>query len=506
MKAATSLPDLHVDKASNVPLFRQLYGTIKDGILGGQIRPGAQLPPSRTLAATLGLSRQTVVNAYAQLLAEGYFTCTVGKGSFVSENLPVRADRARKRELRPAAEPEPPRLSDRARALLGPQTALAVQLGAARAFRTGMPALEAFPFDVWTRLNARHWRRPTEPLGYGDPSGFAPLRELLATHLQVSRGMRCAPEQIIVTTGAQQALSLVAMLLANGGDKVWMESPGYQGAATAFQSAGLVCCPVAVDSEGLSVEQGAAQYPGAKLAYVTPSHQYPLGVTMSLERRMALVAWATQHKAWIVEDDYDSEYRYAGPVLASLQSLDRSGSVLYIGTLSKILFPGLRLGYLVVPPALVDAFRRGKAAMDRSTAMMPQVVLADFMAAGHFHRHIKRTHALYDERRAVLVEALQRELGDRVPIGPSNAGLQLALAFRGAANDQTDDQAFVLRAAERGVEVRALSSFYLDHSAVQARASGLLLGYSCVPPVGIRQGVAVLAELLRKPVLRRAPK
>lgn len=491
MKLAAPLPELLLDKASNVPLFRQLYGAIKDAILGGQIQPGAQLPPSRSLATTLGVSRQTVVNAYAQLLAEGYFTCTVGKGSFVSLRLPLRQAPARKREPQAAVAPAAPRLSDRARAFVDTRGALAEQWGAARAFRTGMPALEVFPFDVWTRLNARRWRRPVLPLGYGDPSGFAPLRELLATHLQVSRGMRCAPEQIIVTTGAQQALSLVAMMLANVGDTVWVESPGYRGAAAAFEAAGLATCPVGVDGEGLSVEQGVAQYPGAKLAYVTPSHQYPLGVTMSLERRMALIAWATQHKAWIVEDDYDSEYRYAGPVLASLQSLDRSGSVLYIGTLSKILFPGLRLGYLVVPPNLVDAFRRGKAAMDRCTAQMPQVVLADFIAGGHFHRHIKRTHALYDERRAVLVEALQRALGQQVAIGPSNAGLQLALAFQSTM----DDQAFADRAAAKGIEVRALSTFYLDH-ATQARASGLLLGYSCVAPADIRKGVATLRGLL----------
>ena len=206
---------------------------------------------------------------------------------------------------------------------------------------------------------------------------------------------------------------------------------------------------------------------------------------------MALIAWAARHKAWIVEDDYDSEYRYAGPVLASLQSLDRSGSVLYIGTLSKILFPGLRLGYLVVPPALVDAFRRGKAAMDRSTAMMPQVVLADFIAGGHFHRHIKRTHALYDERRSVLVDALQRTLGQHIAIGPANAGLQLAVAFR----NTVDDQVFAERAGAKGIEVRALSTFYLDH-ATQVRASGLLLGYSCVAPADIRRGVGVLGGLL----------
>jgi GntR family transcriptional regulator/MocR family aminotransferase len=487
MKLVAPLPQLQMDRASDVPLFRQLYGAIKDAILGGQIRPGVQLPPTRALAASLGVSRQTVVNAYAQLLAEGYFSCTVGRGSFVSERLPMRVERARKRES-PQALPDPPRLSTRAHLIIGSRMALTEQVGASRAFRGGMPALEAFPFDVWNRLNARRWRRPGLPLGYGDACGFAPLRELLATHLQVSRGMHCAPEQIIVTTGAQQALSLVALMLANAGDKVWVESPGYRGSAAAFHAAGLVTCPVAVDDEGLCVEQGVAQFPGAKLAYVTPSHQYPLGVTLTLERRMALIAWATQHKAWIVEDDYDSEYSYNGPVLASLQSLDRSGSVLYIGTLSKILFPGLRLGYLVVPTALVDAFSRGKAVMDRSTALMPQVVLADFIAGGHFHRHIKRTHALYDERRCILVESLQRQLGQQVAIGPANAGLQLAVAFQ----TPTDDQAFAERAAAKGVEVRALSSFYLDH-ARQARASGLLLGYACVPPVHIRRGVAVLA-------------
>ena len=494
MAKPMNLPPMRLDRLSAEPMFRQLYGEVKSAILSGALTPGMQLPPSRTLAAHLGVSRQTVVNAYEQLIAEGYFSCTVGRGSFVSD-MPVR-DRHRRGA-------EPPRrdaavvgrpLSTRGLAFVDPRIRMGGQAGPPRAFRTGTPALELFPFDLWARLEARRWRRPPVPLGYADPSGYPPLRELLAVHLRVTRGVRCEPAQVIVTSGSQQSMHLVAQLLLNPGDKAWVENPGYRGALAALRTSGVEAVPVAVDSEGLRVGDGVAVAPRARLACVTPSHQYPLGATMSLSRRLALLDWAEREQAWILEDDYDSEYRYEGPVLASLQSLDRAGSVLYIGTLSKSLFPGLRLGYLVVPPALVDAFGAGKAAIDRMSPVMPQVVLADFIAGGHFGRQVRRTREVYGERRQVLLDELAHQLGGQVLPGPSQAGLQLAVAFR----PPVDDQAFALAAARAGVEVRALSSFYADADTASPppRASGLLLGFSCVAPKDIRPGVAALGRLL----------
>jgi len=494
MSTPTNLPPLQLDKTSGEALFTQLYGAIKTAILQGAMAPGMQLPPSRTLARHLGVSRQTVVNAYEQLTAEGYLDCCVGRGSFVSEGLPPRRPRTAHRQPDPAIGIRP--LSSRGRLFIEPALRMGTQDGPPKAFRSGMAALEAFPFDTWARLEARCWRKPHAPLGYSDPAGFMPLRELLSAHLRVTRGIRCDPEQVIITSGAQQAVHLTGQLLLNPGDKVWVENPGYRGARLALRAAGAELVPVPVDADGLRVEDGLAAAPRARLAYVTPSHQYPLGVTMGLPRRLALLDWAERHQAWIIEDDYDSEYRYTGPMLASLQSLDRAGSVLYIGTLSKSLFPGLRLGYLVVPPALVDAFRQGKSAVDRMSPVMPQAVLTEFIAGGHFHRQIKRTRELYDERRRVLLQELQRQLGTAMTAGPSNAGLQLAVAFR---DHRIDDQAFAKAAAAKDIEVRALSSFYAAderNASLPAEASGLLLGFACVPTRHMRPGVGVLKALM----------
>lgn len=502
MHLAQSLTTLSLDAALPVPLFRQLYAAIKTAILNGQINPGMQLPPSREFAQALGVSRQTVLNAYSQLTAEGYFSGTVGKGTFVSDKLSIQAVAGKRVSGNPSSPVLRPLriLSSRGQRYMDPQTRLNVQQGAPRAFRTGMPAVEAFPFDVWARLEARRWRRPGHALGYSDPAGHAPLRELIAAHLRASRGVQCVAEQIIITSGSQQSLFLIASLLLAPNDPVWVENPGYRGASSVLHATGAQICPVMVDQQGLCVTEGAKKFPEAALVYVTPSHQYPLGVVMSLQRRLELLAWAADKKAWVVEDDYDSEYRYTGPLLASLQSLDKVGSVIYIGTLSKLLFPGLRLGYLVSPAPLVDAFTRAKALMDRHTAIIPQIVLADFIAEGHFSRHIKRTRALYHERRDALLETLAIQLADKVEVGPSEAGLQLAIAFKNAVNDQQITQS----AALKGIEVRPLSEFYAAHTLAkdpsqsrQHSVSGLLLGFAAAPIADIRNGIGVLRALLK---------
>lgn len=483
MHLADSLATLRLDPTLELPLFRQLYEAVKRAILDASLAPGTRLPPTRELADLLRVSRQTVLNAYAQLTAEGYLSGSVGRGTFVSSELPGRArpPSASNALLRP--------LSARGAAHTGPAVALNIHPdGLPRTFRIGMPGLDVFPFEVWARLEARCWRRPHH-LGYGDPAGYLPLRTAIATYLRAARGVRCEAGQVVITSGSQQALYLIATLLLDPGDAAWVEEPGYRGISACLHAAQAHICPVPVDADGLDVAYGARRHPHARLVYVTPSHQLPLGVTMSLARRLELLDWATRNKAWVVEDDYDGEYRYTGPPLASLQSLDHAGCVLYVGTLSKVLFPGLRLGYLVLPPGLVDAFVQARALNDRQAAIAPQVVLTDFINEGHFGRHIKRSRDAYAERRTALLDALAGDLGEYLVPGPADVGLQLSARFKSAR----DDQALVNAAAAQGLELRALSSFF---TAAPSPTHGLVLGFAPFSPAQIRTGAESLLRLL----------
>ncbi len=483
-----------LERAAATPLFRQLYARLKDAILHGGLAPGARLPATRELARQLGVSRQTVLAAYEQLTAEGYLRGGVGQGTFVDAALPAGA--------RPAAAPgaasgvaaDAPRpLPARGLAMATSMARVRHHLGPLRAFRPSMPGLDLFPFDVWRKLEARHWRHGELPLGYGAAAGHAPLRELLCAYLNASRGVRCTPEQIIVTTGSQQALYLLAQLLLAPGEGVWLESPGYQGAAAPFEVAGARICPVPVGPEGMDVAYAAQRYPYAAMVFATPSHQLPLGVTMSLARRLELLRWAEANRAWIVEDDYDSEYRYTGPPLASLQSLDRSGCVIYVGTLSKVLFPALRLGYVVAPPALAGALAQAKAVVDRHSPVVPQAVLADFIREGHFARHIRRTREAYAERRATLLGEVQGRLGGMLACGPSDAGLDVCAHLAGGL-DEADAAA---RAAGAGVDLRPLSYYvHPDAGPDCAAPPGLLLGFSAFTPDQIRRGTEALERAL----------
>lgn len=484
------LAAIPLDRSAAAPLFRQLYLRMKEAILAGDIVPSARLPATRELGRLLKVSRQTVLAAYEQLMAEGYLEGAVGKGTFVSASLPAAAGRTpREDAVPPLLRP----LSARGEAMAAAMARVRHHDGPLRTFRMSMPGLDLFPFEVWRKLEARHWRRRDLTLGYGGAAGHAPLRELLCAYLKASRGVRCAPEQIIVTAGSQQALYLLAQLLLAPGDGVWLESPGYQGALAPFAVAGARICPVPVDAEGMNVAYAAARYPDARLAFATPSHQLPLGVTMSLARRLELLRWAEADRAWIVEDDYDSEYRYTGPPLASLQGLDRKGCVIYVGTLSKVLFPDLRLGYIVAPPGLVEPLMRARAAVDRHSPVMPQAVLADFIQEGHFARHIRRTRDAYGERRIALLEALQRRLEGVLARGPSDAGLDLCV---GVTNGLSEAEA-AARAASAGIDLRALA-YYTNPAAGPdcAMPPGLLLGFSAFTPAQIRAGVGRLEQAL----------
>ena len=479
-----------LERDSPAPLFRQLYVHLKDAILDGRIAAGVRLPATRSLCGLLNVSRQTVLAAYEQLMAEGYLQGTVGKGTFVSASLPAGApggDAAAAPMVRP--------LSARGELIAGGMARVLHHAGPLRAFRASMPGLDLFPFDVWRRLEARHWRHSTGSLGYGPGAGHAPLRELLCAYLKASRGVQCTPDQVVITSGSQQALYLLAQLLLAPGEAMWIESPGYQGAVAPFTVAGARVCPVPVDAEGMDVAYAAKHYPDARLAFATPSHQLPLGVTMSLRRRLELLRWAEANRAWIVEDDYDSEYRHTGPPLASLQSMDRAGCVIYVGTLSKVLFPALRLGYVVAPPALAAALARAKAVVDRHSPIVPQATLADFIAGGHFARHIRRTRDAYGERRQALVDALDARLEGRLRQGPSDAGLDLCVHF----TERLDEETVAHHARDLGVDVRTLG-YYTNPQAGAACAidPGLLLGFSAFTPDVIRAGVDDLARALER--------
>jgi GntR family transcriptional regulator/MocR family aminotransferase len=477
---------LSLDPRSTTPLHRQLYNEIRTAVLGGRLSAGARLPSTRALAQDLAISRNTVAGAFDQLLAEGYIEGRPGAGTFVAREMPEELLRVSPGKPVAAPDRPAPQLSRRGRMLASTPVTPAARDGAtAGAFRPGIPALDAFPLDLWARLAARLYRHSKgDLLSYGHPAGYPPLRRAIAEYLRAARGVNCCWEQVIVTCGSQQALDLAARVLLDPGDTAWVEDPGYGGARGAFSAAGIHCAPVPVDAEGLSVTEGERSAPQARMAYVSPSHQYPLGVTMSLARRMALVAWARRRSAWIAEDDYDSEFRYAGRPLAALQGLDPAGRVIYVGTFSKVLFPALRLGYMVAPAGTVDAFAAARALADRHPPGPSQALVAEFLAEGHFARHIRRMRTLYAERQATLVAAARREWAGLLEVSPADAGMHLVAWLPEGAGDSEVS----CRAAAVGVCAPPLSAYYL-----MARARpGLLLGYSSVNSRKIQEGARKL--------------
>jgi len=445
------------------------------------------------VARDLGLSRHTVVEAFLQLLAEGYIEGKVGSGTYVTRTLPeelLHPFRPRHTAPTPTQASRLPSQRSTVQRRLGWHLVLSrrAQQRYGPAFQVGAPALEAFPGDLWGRFVAHHGcHMPAHMFDYLDPAGYQPLREAVAAYLGMARGVTCTAEQVIVVSGSQQGIGLSAQVLLNPGDAVWVEEPGYFGAKGALLGAGAQLVPVPVDPEGLDVAAGKARCPTARLACVTPSHQFPLGMTMSLPRRLALLDWAHETDAWIIEDDYDSEYRYMGKPLTALQGLDRAGRVIYTGTFSKVLFPALRLGYVVVPGDLVDVFLAARLFMDMHPPWLEQLVLAEFMAEGHFARHIRRMRTLYAERQAALVEAA-RPLAGILDVGPAEAGMHL-LGWLPAGSD---DQAIAQLLERHQVSTRPLSRFFLEPSTQRA----LLLGYAAVPIPAIQEGVRRLATAL----------
>ncbi len=473
---------LHLNGALDEPLYRQLYHQLRDAILAGHLAPGARLPAGRELAARLGIARVTVSQAYAQLAAEGFVSARRGAGTVVSASL------VEENEGRPTSA-YAPRLSPWGQRV----TALAVGSGHGRArleidFGFGRSFPHIFPYHVWRRLLARYLSTDDVMLSrYGSAAGFLPLRQALADYLARQRGLRCTPEQVIIVSGAQQALDILARLLLRPGEEVLVETPGYSDAFTLFEMNGAVLVPLPVDEEGFPVAR-LGEHTRARLAFVTPTHQFPRGGTLPLERRQVLLRWAEAHNALIIEDDYDGELRYDGHPLSALQGIDAHGHVVYLGTFSKVLFPALRLGYVVLPPALVGPFSQAKGLVDRGAPTLTQAAVADFIAEGHFERHLRRLRAAYGERRTALEEALDTLLPGEVTFSRVPAGLHIMLYLHSGCREEE----IVERAAEAGVGVYPGRPYHLQ----QPAPPSILLGFSGLQPDQIREGVRRLAGVM----------
>jgi GntR family transcriptional regulator / MocR family aminotransferase len=473
-------------RSSKLPAYRWLYQSLRAEILGGRLRRGMRLPSTRDLAVQYGLARGTIVNAFEQLKSEGYLDGSVGSGTYVSNVLPERllqvasgqAPRAR------VTRNQPPALSHYGRTA---KLFSGYENRPIRAFRANLPALDLFPVTLWTKITMRCLRRiSTRQLMGCDPLGYEPLRQAIAGYLSVSRGVRCAAEQVAVVSGVQEALDLAARLLLQPGDQVYVENPGYPGAALAFQAFGAKIFAAGVDEQGIKLPPPPAQQ--VRLIYVTPGHQFPLGTTMSLARRLELLQWARQSRALIFEDDYDSEYRYSGRPIPALQGLDDSESVLYAGSFSKVLFPALRLGYVVVPPGLVPYFEAMQSLTVRHVPLLEQLVLTDFISEGHFARHVRRMRQVYAKRLSVLLEEARWKLTDLLEISPIEAGLQTVAWLDG----KIDAESAAVAAAQRNVDVTPLNRY--SHGPLARE--GLQLGFAALDLKEIRRGVRELARAL----------
>ena len=491
-KSAAAFEITLSERPAKSGMVQWLCEELRRAILENRLKRGMRLPSTRELARQYGLSRGTAVVAFEQLHSEGYLEGKTGSGTYVNRLLPedmLNARRPPDRGTRRARSV--PQLSQFAARLL---TAAHARPQPARAFRGGEPALDEFPARVWMQVASRHWRQGAgRLLGDIDPRGYRPLREAIADYAGAARGVRCAADEIIIVSGTQQALSLTAQLTLDAGDAALVEDPCYFGTRYTLRAAGARIIPVPVDAHGMHLAAGRREYERAKLAYVTPAHQFPLGATMSLERRLALLNWARRTGGLIFEDDYDSEYRYSGQPIPALQGLDEAGSVVFAGSFSKVLFPGLRLGYVIAPEALVEKFASAKFIADFSSAVVDQAVLCDFITEGHFGRHIRCMRELYAARLAALREAVQQKLAGLLRLQEIQAGMGTV----GWLEAGISAKAAEAEATAQGLEVMAVDRF-----AIRQRVNeGLLLGFAAVDARELRRGVerlAVALESVRK--------
>jgi GntR family transcriptional regulator/MocR family aminotransferase len=482
------LPMIAVDRKAAKALHRQIYDAYRTAIVDGGLRPRQRIPSTRVLASEIGVSRFPVLNAYAQLLAEGYFESSVGSGTVVSSTLPEPILSSETIGARLAASGSGPRPAARRSSIL-PHRESSPWLRGWGAFSVGQVAFDQFPLQIWSSLVARRCRKmDAKSFQYGEQLGSRALRETIASYLRTARSLRCEPEQIMIVSGSQQALEISARVLLDPGNRVWVEEPGYGLARDVFTLGGCHLVPVPVDNEGLEVAAGIKRYRRARAAFVTPSHQFPLGVTMSASRRFQLLEWAQNTGSWIIEDDYDSEYRYESLPIASLQGVDANARVIYIGTLSKVLFPSVRLGYIVIPSDLVDRFIAIRRTVDICPPTFYQEVLTDFINEGHFARHIRRMRVLYRERRSALVDSINKELQSMVEVLGDEAGMHLTVALPHGSRDVEIAE----QAARQNLWIWPLSPSYID----EVSRPGFILGFASTPLVEIPRAVLKLRNLL----------
>jgi GntR family transcriptional regulator / MocR family aminotransferase len=482
-----TLAALTLDCALPVSLHRQLYDRVRKAILKRQLRGGTRLPSTRILARELGVSRNTVITAFEQLMAEGYLEGKVGSGTYVARTIPDEVLSLRDRAPANPVASHPPRVARRAESL----SKLAITSLPRRAFEPRVPAVDLFPTKVWGRLVAKEWSRiaagALEPLTFGEPAGLMRLRQAVADYVGAARGVTCEASQVIITNGLHHGVEIASRVLLDPGDYVWLEDPAYPSTRAALQDAGARVVHVPVIRDGVDIERYSSEYPWPRLIYVTPSHQFPLGVTMSVATRLQVLQIASRADAWILEDDYDSEYRHAAGPIPSIQGLDMKERVIYIGTFSKVLFPALRLGYLIVPRALIDTFTRARMLAGRTSAMIDQAVVADFIDDGHFDRHIRRMRSAYRERHDALMDAGQKYLTGLVTMQSSHAGMHVVGWLEGI-----DDESASRAAAKHNIEATPLSYYCAEVKLDDA----LVLGYGAVTPHQIRAGAETLARAL----------
>lgn len=473
-------------KNQSLSLRDNLCATLRQAIMRGTLVARQRLPSSRTLAADLQISRITVEAAYSQIEAEGYIERHIGKGTFVCANLPRLSPEKKHKTALPLLSAQ---LSARGARIVA--TGGCVDPQHPVAFAAGSPDLRAFPLPLWKQLTNRQLRsQGTTLLGYGDPQGYAPLRRAVADYLQQSRGVDCQADQIVITTSSQQTLQLIATLLLDNGDAVWIEQPGYLGARNAFSAAGAQLYPLPVDQQGMNP---ANQHSIPKLIYLTPSHQYPSGISLSLARRLEILDIARQQRSWVIEDDYDSELHYDGRPLPAMQGLDKHQRTIYLGTFSKVLFPSLRLAYAVLPPGLVAPFVTLRTVYDGHSSQLFQAVTAEFIQAGHFAAHLRYMRQLYHSRRDHLLEQIAGKLNGWVTPQPATGGMQLAVKLPAG-----EEQWLSQQAQQLGVATPRLSPLYLPDNAVQEVSDGWLLGYAALTPAEITAAVDRLAQIPRR--------
>ena len=471
-----------------LPQNRQLYRLLREVILDGRLPSGSKLPSTRQLADALSVARNTVLYAFEHLLAEGYVVARVGAGTFVADTLPDAAPAQPTPHRGASAPAQPVPLSRRGQRVLGNLSMAGRASRYGFAFVPGVPDLHAFPWATWEKLLGRQIKHPNPSwMDYSRDGGHPRLKAAIAQYLRLSRSVECEPEQVLITGGAQQSMDLIARALADAGDVAWLENPGYNGARAAFTAADLAVHPVPIDSEGLAWQDGP--HPVPRLIYVTPSHQYPIGTLMSLARRRALLQYAQTHNAWVLEDDYDSEFHFDGRPVAALQGLDTNGRVLYLGTFSKVMFPGLQLGYLVVPRALADTFVSLYARLYREGQLPAQAALAEFIEDGHFSAHIRRMRILYREKRDLMVAGMTRVLGETPVLSGLSGGMHVVWQLP----ENVDDRQASARLAEVGVVAPPLSKYALSPGV----PSGLMLGYAGTDKADLVRAVGLLGKALR---------